>query len=125
MVLVAVLLFPLSSALLQQPPTLPAQQTGCAQASVDALTSGAAVGEICAGDDAARLADAAPKGSVGKTRQSEAAAAHYQRAAALASNSTTKVLALKLLVTTYDETHLNEPRQMETVLRELVSLAPD
>ena len=44
------------------------QQSACSQAVADALADGA-VGEICAGDEAARLANAAPKDSADKRRQ--------------------------------------------------------
>src|SRR5712692_5069549 len=77
----SILLVGLSLARPAQSPVSPApQQSGCAQASADALTDGAA-GEICAGDDAVRLANAAPKDSAEKTRQLEAAAGHYRKAA--------------------------------------------
>jgi TonB family protein len=121
----SILFVGLSLALPAQSPTPPSpQQSGCAEASADALTDGAA-GEICAGDDAVRLANAAPKDSAGKARQLEAAAGHYRKAATVASKRTTKALALNLLVGSYDAQHLNNPKQMETALREVISLTPD
>ena len=122
--IVGSILVGLSLALPAQSPTPPAPQSGCAQAVAYATTDGAAA-EICACDDAVRLSNAAPKNSVGKTRQLEAAARHYQKAATLASKPATKVLALNLLVGSYDAQHLNDPKQMETVLREIISLMPD
>ena len=119
-----ILLVGLSLALAQSPKAPPQQQTPCGQALADALTDGAA-SEICAGDDAARLANAAPKDSVEKTRRLEVAAGHYRRAATVASQPTTKVLALNVLAGSYDAQHLNDPKQMETVLREIISLTPD
>jgi len=100
------------------------QQSPCAQALADALADGAA-SEICSGDEAARLANAALKDSAEKTRQLAAAAAHYRKAATLASKVATKVLALNLLVGSYDAQHLNDPKEMETTLREVISLTPD
>jgi TonB family protein len=110
----------------QTPTSLPAapQQSPCASALADALADGAA-SEICSGDEAARLANAALKNIAEKTRQWEAAAAHYRKAVALASKDTTKVMALNLLVGCYDAEHLNEPKQMETTLREVIALTPD
>jgi TonB family protein len=124
MMVESILLFGLSLALTAQSPTPPApQQSACAQASADALTDGAA-GEICAGDEAVRLANAAPTGSAARARQLEAAAGHYRKAATAASKPTTKVLALNLLAGSYDVQHLNDPQQMETTLREVISLTP-
>ena len=117
--LVAVSLGPAQSATAQAQPQPP-----CAQAIADAVTDGAA-SEICAGDDAARVGSAAPKDSLARTRQLEAAAAHYRRAVTVASQLKTKVLALNVLAGAYDAQHLNDPRQMESVLREIISLAPE
>jgi TonB family protein len=71
------------------------------------------------------LANAAPKNSAEKTRQLEAAAGHYRKAASVASKPATKVLALNLLVGSCDPQQLNDPKQMETALREIISLTPD
>jgi TonB family protein len=71
------------------------------------------------------LANAAPRDSAEKTRQLEAAAGHYRKAASVASKPATKVLALSLLVGSYDAQHLNDPKQVETALREVISLTPD
>jgi TonB family protein len=121
----SILLLGWSLALPAQTPTPPPpQQSGCAQALAGAGIDGAA-SEICAGDEAARLASAAPKDSAERTRQFEAAAAHYRRAATLSSKVATKVLALNLLLGSYDAQHLNDPKQMETTLREVISLTPD
>jgi TonB family protein len=121
----SILLVGLSLALAQAPNTpQPQQQPPCAQVMADAVTDGAA-SEICAGDDTARLANAAPKDSAERTRQLEAAAGHYRRAATAASKPKTKVLALNVLVGVYDAQHLNDPKQMESVLREIISLTPD
>jgi TonB family protein len=115
-------------ALAAQSPTQSAsrapQQSACAQVSADVLTDGAA-GEICAGDEAARLANAAPKDSTDKTRKWQAAADHYRKAATLASKVTTKVLALNSLANSYDAQHLNDTKQMEAALRDLIRLTPD
>ena len=80
---------------------------------------------MCAGDEAARLANTAPKDIIEKTRHWHAAAEHYRRAASLASRDITKVLALNSLTNVYDAQHLNDPKQMESALREIISLTPD
>ena len=99
-------------------------QSACAQALADAVADGAAA-EVCAGEEAARVAGAAPRGTAERTRQIQAAADHYRRAATLASKSPTKVAALNLLAGAYDAEHLNDPRQIEIVLRELIALTPE
>lgn len=55
----------------------------------------------------------------------EAAAEHYRKAAVLTSNVNTKVLALNLLVDSYDSQRLNDAKRMETALRELIQLTPN
>jgi TonB family protein len=103
------------------PPTqVAAQQSPCAQALADA-----GAGEICSGDHAAWLANAAPKETAEKARQLEVAAEHYRRAVLLTSNVATRVLALNLLADSYDAQRLNDPRQMETALREVIRLTPN
>ena len=123
MILESVLWVGLFYALPAQSPPAP-QPSACSQAMADALTD-QATPEICAGDEAARLANAAPRGSADKTRQWQAAAEHYRKAATLASKGITKVLALNALANTYDTPHLNDPKQMEAALREIIRLIPD
>lgn len=55
----------------------------------------------------------------------EAAAEHYRRAVLLTSSVATKVLALNLLADSYDAQRLNDPRQVETALREIIDLTPN
>src|SRR5260221_12938268 len=98
--------------------------SNCAQALADALTDRTAA-EICAGENAARLANAAPKDSQEKARQLAAAAQHYRKAASLASKVDLKVLALNAIVDLYDAQHPNDPREMEAALREHIQLTPN
>jgi TonB family protein len=102
----------------------PTQQSACAHALAAAVTDGAAT-EICAGDEAARLANAAPKDSMERSRQWQAAASHYQRAAMLASENKRKLLALNQLADCYGAARLSDPKRLETVLREIISLTPN
>jgi hypothetical protein len=90
----------------------------------DVVSDGAAA-EVCSGENAARLANDATRDSAQKIRQLRTAAGHSRRAAALASKVSLKVAALKLLVGTYDTQHLDDPKQMEAVLRERNVLTPD
>jgi TonB family protein len=95
-------------------------QSACVQALTDAAAS-----EMCSGEQAGRLAGAAPKESPERTRQLEAAADHYRRAVDLASQAETKARALDLLAQFYDTQHLNDPKRMEPSLRELIRLTPN
>jgi len=92
-------------------------------ACVHALTD-AAAGEMCLGEQAGRLASGAPKQSAERTRQLEAAADHYRRAAALARVEAMVRAALELVAESYDAQHLNDPKRMEQALRELMRAAP-
>ena len=94
---------------------------------VQALAGGAdaATAEVCLGEEQARLADAAPKGSAQRPHQWEAAVEHYRRAANVTSTVLTKARALDALAQLYDAQHLNEPHQMEGVLRERIALRPN
>jgi TonB family protein len=89
------------------------------------VTSDAAVGELCLGDDDLRSADALPKSAVQRPRQLEAAAGHYRRAVSLASRTESRIQALELLTRVYDARHLNQPREAENALRELIAQQPD
>lgn len=81
--------------------------------------------ELCAGEDAARAADAAPSGSADRARLADIAAAHYRRAATRAADTEARLLALRALARAYDKAHLNRPPDHEQVLREIIGLAPD
>jgi TonB family protein len=124
MVLAGILLIGSITPVAQSPNQAAPRQSACAQVLADVVSDGAAA-EICSGEDAARLANDASRDSAQKIRQLRAAADHYRRAATLASKISLKVAALNLLAGTYDIQHLNDPKQMETVLRELIVLTPD
>jgi TonB family protein len=95
----------------------------CALVSADAVTD-PAVAEICAGDDAARTPVAAFD-STARTRAWQTAAEHYRHAATLSSKTTTKGVALNALTSMYDAAHLDDFRQIEATLRELIALKLD
>jgi hypothetical protein len=78
--------------------------------------------EICLADGHVRLADAAPKGSLQRRQQLQAAAARYRKSANHTSNFELAELALDRLVIVYDAEHLNDPDRMERVWQELIAL---
>ena len=124
---VGILLMGSSLALAAQAPPPPEQatpQAACTQTLTASVTDGAA-GEMCAAAESMRLADAAPKNSTQRTRQLDAAAEHYRKAAAMASKATTKILALNLLIQSSDAEHRNDPREVEAALRDLIALMPN
>jgi TonB family protein len=90
-----------------------------------AVTADAAVGELCLGDDDLRSADARANAPAQRPRQLESAAGHYRRAVSLASRTESRVQALESLTKVYDARHLNQPRQVENALRELIAQQPD
>jgi hypothetical protein len=81
-----------------------------------------AVGEVCAGDDAARLANAASATASDKQRAWKSAAEHYRRASTLSQKPSTKIVALNALANLYDATRVNDFNQLELTLRELLAL---
>lgn len=119
----AIVLFALAGqALLPAPvrPPAPPQQSACTRA----LTTSADA-EVCAGEQAERLAASIPKSSPEYARQLKAAAEHYRKAATLSTNVETTILALKLLAQDSDAQHLNDPKQMEQALRDWIRTKPD
>jgi TonB family protein len=108
-----------AAAQLPAPSPPPPRPSACVRALTDA-----AAGEMCLGEQAGRLASGAPKQSAERTRQLEAAADHYRRAAALARVEATVRAALELVAESYDAQHLNDPKRMEQALRELIRATP-
>ncbi len=87
--------------------------------------SGTAIAELCLGEDQLRAAEALPRQSAQRTRQLETAADHYRRAASLATSGDAGVQALEALTKVYDAQHLDQPRQVESALRELITQLPN
>jgi len=81
--------------------------------------------EVCLGDEQARLADAAPKGSPERARGYQEAAQHYRKAVNLTASTAEKIQALDKMVSLYDAKHLNQPQQLDPILRELIGLQPN
>jgi hypothetical protein len=82
----------------------------------------AAAKELCVADEQVRLAETAPKGSVQRRQQLQAAAARYRKSASHTSNFELVELALDRLIKVYDAQHLNEPDRMDRVWQELIAL---
>jgi TonB family protein len=99
-----------------------ASASACGQALAVGMSPTAS--EICLGEEQVRLADKAEKGSPDRARHWEQAAEHYRRAVTLASSIETKARALNAIVEVHDAEHLNDFREMEQVLRELIALQP-
>jgi len=90
-----------------------------------APASGTAAAELCLGEDQLRAAEAFPRQSAQRTRQLETAADHYRRAASLATTGDAGVQGLEALTKVYDAQHLDQPRQVESALRELIAQLPN
>lgn len=93
--------------------------SACSQAV--AVAADAVAVEICAGEDAARQANVAPKETPQRRYLFESAAEHFRKAVNLSSGDA-KIRALNLLIDSYDVPRLNAPERMEQVLRELIQL---
>lgn len=99
----------------------PPPRSACLEAY--AADRGAAAAEICLGEEAARTSGNV-RDDAARTRQLEAAAGHFKKAVALSANADTKARALDALADCYDEQRLNDPKEMELALRELMRLTP-
>jgi TonB family protein len=104
----------------QSPVPSARQPVACVHATSDAV-----IAELCLGEARARAAEALPKQNAQRPRELEAAAEHYRRAAGLASKTEMRAQALEALEQVYDAQHLDEPHQLESVLRELIALQPN
>ena len=106
--------FLLSSALGSQVP-----RVECAEVLLDPPAR-----DMCLGDQELRLAQSAPQGSPERLRHLEASADRYRRAADSTGDAKARVRALMNLADLYDAQQLDRPGEMESVLREVIPLAP-
>jgi len=113
----------LAAASFAQTPTPQQPSTDCAGALARGI--GSAVVQVCLGAEQLKLADSAPSNSADRRRHLETAVEHYRRAADLTPESEAKGRVLDTLARLYDPQHLNEPNQMELVLRELITILPN
>src|SRR5438477_5800392 len=77
--------------------------------------------ERCAGDDALKKGETAPKTSTQRGDLFESAAGHYRRAASAVRDPQAKARALDALATALDADHLNRLSDEEATLRELIA----
>lgn len=80
------------------------------------------IATLCQAEDAMRLAAAAPAGSPERLQHLRTAADGYGRAAQLLQNLELKVYAYEAVVRVHDPTHLDDPRAVESALRQLATL---
>ncbi len=97
-------------------------ESDCARALSSGINTAATA--VCLGEEQLRLGDAAARESRERRRRFDMAAQQYRRAANLRSATPTRALALNRLADLYDPQHLDQPYEMELVLRELVALLP-
>ena len=97
----------------QQPPAVP----NC-QAATDE-----AVAAYCAGEDFLRQSGAARETSEREAIMKRAAES-FRRAANAAKDTETRKQALARLETVYDPDHLDQPAQIEPILREVIAVSP-
>ncbi len=89
------------------------------------LTSGGpGVTQLCQAQDAMQRAEAAVANPGERRKQLASAAAEFERAAGSLRDVDLKIYAVETLVRLFDDTHLNEPREVEQALRSLISLMP-
>lgn len=96
--------------------------TDCATALARATSNVTAL--VCLGEEQFAAAQAAPKGSAERRQRLEAAAGFYRKATAFASDAVVKTAIVERFLIIFDESLLNDPREMESAFRELMQLKP-
>jgi tetratricopeptide (TPR) repeat protein len=89
-----------------------------------AAPTDAATGAACAGDERLRNATAGDADDDERDAAWRQAAASFRRAADLARDPALKRYVLNQLEIAYDDKHLDQPRDAEPVLRELIAISP-
>jgi TonB family protein len=108
------------SVLLAQSP--PAQAAAEAPNCLAAANEGIAA--FCAGEDFLRQSSAAREAAERDALMRRAADA-FRRSASVAKDFDVKKLALSRLESVYDADHLDQPREIEPILRELIAVSAD
>jgi TonB family protein len=108
---------------LDQVSSLPNQETDCSRALASPSTTAAV--DVCQADEQLKGAEGRSRTSSEWTRHLQTAAAHLRRAADLSSNDEVTYRALDKLSTVYDAQHLDQPRELEAVLNEMIGLRAD
>ena len=79
---------------------------------------------LCFGDAEVKAGEAMRAGSDDRRRHFEVAVGHFRKVS-LIGRQDERLTALTALASLYDQAHLNDPGERETVLRELIALEPD
>ncbi len=110
------------SAAPQADPTAAQKTPDCQRLLLTA--GGPGVTQLCQAQDAMQRAEAAVANPGERRKQLASAAAEFERAAGSLRDVDLKIYAVETLVRLFDDTHLNEPREVEQALRSLISLMP-
>jgi TonB family protein len=121
-VLAAALALPQSAA--QQPEPAPKTPPAPDCQKLLMTSAGPGIMQLCQGETEMRLAAAAAADPNGRRKRLVSAAAEFERAAGSLRDLDLKIYAVEALVRLFDETHLNEPREVEQALRLLIPLMP-
>jgi TonB family protein len=88
------------------------------------MTNAPGILQLCQGEAAMRRAEAAAGDENERRKHLTAAVAEFERAASSLRELDLKVYAVEALARVFDDTHLNEPREVEQALRSLITLMP-
>jgi TonB family protein len=87
-------------------------------------SSGPGVMQLCEGEAELRRGEAAVADASQRRKHLASAAAEFERAAGSLRDVALQIYAVEALIRLYDDTHLNEPHQVELALRSLIPLMP-
>jgi TonB family protein len=87
-------------------------------------SSGPGVIQLCEGEAEMRRGEAAAADASQRRKHLANAAAEFARAAGSLRDVALQIYAVETLIRLYDDTHLNEPHQVEFALRALIPLMP-
>lgn len=86
-------------------------------------SAGPGVMQLCQGETEMRRGEAASDANE-RRKHLASAAAEFERAAGALREVELKIYAVEALIRLFDDTHLNEPREVEQALRSLIPLMP-
>jgi TonB family protein len=88
------------------------------------MSAGPGVTQLCQAEAEMRRGEAAATDADERRKRLASAAAEFERAAGSLRDVALKIYAVETLVRLFDDTHLNEPREVEQALRSLIPLMP-
>jgi TonB family protein len=106
-----------SALLAQSPPTSPPAAPNCLGGGDEGIAA------YCAGEDLLRQSSAA-RDTAERDATMRRAAEAFRRSATVARDPQMKKLALTRLESVYDADHLDQPREIEPILREMIAATP-